>query len=420
MKLISYLILLITKIFLITCNYDVYKNHFSIFFNRAFNRKGLEQDFGDETTNHLVYNNIFSYINFANSENINLFLTFNASDIKIVSTKYAKLIESKNDKEIKKDIFKFPKTKIDLNLNFLLENSNNEESNSYLGLSYEDNENNFINQLKKNKIIEEGIFSILYNEQSITDDSKYDGQILFGLYPHDMTSRYNKNDLNWISIIKNKENKWKMKFDSITYHKEEESFNTKNVEFALDLNLIIGPEEYKEKIYQNYFKKYISEKLCKEEIFYNRRNNQFYITYSCIPNFDVENFPSLNLYNKELNFTFVLKYSQLLSVFKGRIYLKVIFNKNKENIKWILGRSFMELYPMVFDIDNKKIGFYKIEISEDHPVILVLFLMSVFVIVLVGLHLGLKNEKKEKFENLINNDTNNINNDNDNNKLKKE
>jgi len=138
--------------------------------------------------------------------------------------------------------------------------------------------------------------------------------------------------------------------------------------------------------------------MCREEIFYNKKDNQFYITFSCSQYYDIEDFPTLSFYSKELNETLTMKYEQLLCMFKDRVFLKVVFKKNAENKKWIFGRAFMEVYPFVFDIDNKKIGYYKIKISESHPVFLFLFFILVISIFSWGLYRGTQTEKKQNIE----------------------
>ena len=282
MEINIFFLLLMTINNLISCNYEVFNNQFSIYFKREYKKIGTDKNFGDEAVNNLLYNNIFSPVIIENNKNpINLFLSFNNSDIKIIlSTPNQKDTESNNT-------FIFPKSQQKLNLNYESLNQNNKEKEkniSYLGLSLinnNKNKNSFINQLKENKIIEKRIFSVLFKENSITADSIWDGQILFGLYPHDMTSRYEEKDLNWISTNKLGLDTWSIKFDSIKYHKEEKSFNIKEVEFDIGLNLLIGPEEYRIKIYENFFKKQIENKMCKEEIFFNKKDNQFYLAYSC-------------------------------------------------------------------------------------------------------------------------------------------
>ena len=394
MKIDSYFLLLIAFNQLITCNYDVYYNQFSIFFNREIKKINREVYLGDEAINNLLYNNIYSAINIGNKTNpIKLFLCFNNSDINIK-------LPSKYKNSLEKRKFIFPGTNKELNLSFLLSEPNNEKegNNSYLGLSLnniDNNKLNFINQLKENKIIEKKIFSVLFKEKSITADSVSDGQILFGLFPHEMTSRYDEKLLNWISVQNKGIKGWEIKFDSVKYYNEESSLNIKTAEFDIGMNLIIGTEEYRNKIYEQFFKKRIEDKLCKEEIFFNKRDNQFYIAYSCGYDLDVNDFPSLSFYSRDLNYSIVLDYYQLLCIFERKVFFKVVFKKKAENKKWILGRSFMEVYPLVFDVDNKRIGFYKVEINNDHPFILLLFIVGIFVIIFITVYRGRQMLKKE-------------------------
>lgn len=406
------LILLIIKIIYIYCNYDIYRDQFSVYFNRAFNTYNNEKELNDESVNYLLYNNIFSTVKIGKSQElIYLFLTFNHSNISIISSNYLNSISynkelSTNDTILKKDIIQFPKTDISLDFQFFLNLKENDLSGniSYLGLGLknENNKNSFISQLKQNNIIKNRRFSILYKENSISDVSEFEGQILFGLLPHEMTSRYNEKELFWTSIIDKNDNindlKWKIKFDGIYYNEEKESINIKEAEFDLSLNLIIGPEEFRQKIVKNYFERFISEKLCEEEIFYNKKDNQFYLAYSCNQDYDIEDFPTLSFYNKELNGSFIMNYNQLLCIYKGKVYLKIVFKKNPENKKWILGRAFMEVFPLIFDVDNKKIGYYKIKFSENHPIFL--FIFFIFAIIIFGYFFlkGLQYQKKQNME----------------------
>ena len=408
------LVLLIIKIYHIKCNFDIYRNQFSIYFNRAYNRYNTERELNDNSINHLLYNQIFTKVNIGKTSSpIYSFLTFNHSDINIISPNYLNAItynkESiKNNTLLITDKIKFPNTEIILNLTFNLEikENNENETFSYLGLNINNNKNSFISQLKQNNIIIKKLFSILYKDYSLTGDTEFEGQILFGLLPHEMSTRYNEKDLYWTSIINDNNDvnnypndiKWKIKFDSVYYNNDKESLNTKIAEFDISLNLIIGPEEYRQKILKNYFEKFINEKLCKEEIFFNQKDGQFYYAYACEIQYDIEDFPTLNFYSKDLNETFIMNYQQLLCVFKNKAYLKVVFKKNVENTKWILGRGFMEIFPLVFDVDNKKIGYYKIQLGENHPIIVFIFFTIVVSIFGIYFYKGLKYEKEQNKE----------------------
>ena len=85
-----------------------------------------------------------------------------------------------------------------------------------------------------------------------------------------------------------------------------------------------------------FFGKQIEERVCKEEIFFNKRDNQFYITYSFGYNLEIDNFPNLKFYSKDLNYSLVLDYNQFLCIFERRIFFKVRF---KKKLKIINGYS---------------------------------------------------------------------------------
>ena len=108
--------------------------------------------------------------------------------------------------------------------------------------------------------------------------------------------------------------------------------------------------------------------------------------------------PTLSFYSKELNYSITMDYNQLLCVYEGVIYFKFVFKKNKENKKWILGRSFMELYPLVFDADNKRIGFYYVEITGDKPIVLSLLFFTVIILAGIFIYRGNKMVKEENMK----------------------
>ena len=164
----------------------------------------------------------------------------------------------------------------------------------------------------------------------------------------------------------------------------------------------------------------------------NKKDNQFYLTYSCDMDLEVNDFPSLSFYSKELNYSLIFDYPQLLTIFQKKVYFKVVFKRKAENKKWILGRGFIEIYPLVFDVDNERIGFYKTELGGQHFFVFIIFLIGIFIILVVTFHRGkqlIKEEKeakgkensgeKENKEN-IKKEENNINNEDETAKLKNE
>ena len=96
--------------------------------------------------------------------------------------------------------------------------------------------------------------NILYKDKSITDDQCLWPNFI-RIISHEMTLRYNENNLKLTPI---KDNTWKINFDLINFNNIE-NLNITEVEFDIGLNFMIGPEEYRQKIYKNYFRKYIDK-----------------------------------------------------------------------------------------------------------------------------------------------------------------
>ena len=69
-----------------------------------------------------------------------------------------------------------------------------------------------------------------------------------------------------------KDNTRKINFDLINFNNKE-NLNITEVVFDKGLNSMIGPEEYRQKIYENYFKKYTYKQIFKEDIFFNKIDN---------------------------------------------------------------------------------------------------------------------------------------------------
>ena len=130
------IILLLIAFNLILCGYEQYENHFSIFFNRERMIK-KEDNFGDEIIYKLLFNNIYTSIKFGNNQkHLNIFLTFNNSNIKLT------LPFAQKKELIVKDKFIFPRANKELNLYYYKNNNEKIDNNSYIGLSLYDIEIN--------------------------------------------------------------------------------------------------------------------------------------------------------------------------------------------------------------------------------------------------------------------------------------
>lgn len=301
------------------------------------------------------------------------------------------------------DIFELnPDNKLN-NFTFVLKpkgktDSGEPEYPNSIGLGLKDNNRkekdieslSFMEQLKRYKYIDKKIFTLLTDENSVNENRFVDGYILMGCLPHEVHPLFEEKDLKWIS---NKDTSkasksrryWHINFDSVKYNNEiiKERF----VNLDLSLNVIIGPESFRQKLLNGFFEKQLENKKCKEELFFNSKDEEHYIFYSCGNDAEFIEIPKLSFYSKELNETFELPFDKLFSQYRHRFYFNVIFNKKEQN-DWVLGQIFLNSYRFVFDAEEERVGYYKTQIPENHPFIalfcIVLALVIFFIIYLNG------------------------------------
>ena len=255
-----------------------------------------------------------------------------------------------------------------------------------IGTNYTTNneEINFINELKKNKAINDYSFTIKYITNS-------DGQLIIGGLPHEYynnSKNYKSNQYIKINSYSNKDYNlpWFIIFNKIFFeNKNNETISIQNSTKSFivhNLGFIIGTTEYKNLIFENYFKALISEEICVLEKTNNIGNKLFFYQnetfeiFSC--NLDIEKdkyrniFPNLKFQQNDFNYIFNLSFFELFLKINrfDKYYFLVIFPENKNminNNNWYLGSPFLKKYQFIFNYDSKTIGFYndKIEDKKD-------------------------------------------------------
>ena len=148
---------------------------------------------------------------------------------------------------------------------------------------------NFLEQLKSSNLIDNKIFSILYyNKEKNSQNEK--GEIIFGKLPHELNEKekfgkykLEENNLFWDNAeIGDYNLRWKLKFERIKFGNQELSeISGLLAELIIEQNVFTGTWEFKNIIHQKFFEELITKKICKEEKFYNYRENFHYFFYSC-------------------------------------------------------------------------------------------------------------------------------------------
>ena len=364
-----------------------------------------------------------SFINgFLSNENITLYTDLNIS--KIISFQNFNFIKCNPSPEIF-DI---------INRNYFC---------GYLGLQISSSNdyfewNSIIYQLKTERYIFNQKWCIIFNQNKITN---HDGALILGIKEEEYKDFFN------IGSIKNNEYKiiyssktfsnsnYGIIFDEIYYFFNNQKYNfLKFIEgiFVIDYDYIIANEEYFDSIKNNFFSKYIENKLCfidKTKKFIKTKKsdmqllNIIFCDKSKISIDELKNFPILQLKHVNFDEIFEFNYEDLFLETKNYFIFKILLNENNKRV-WNFGRTFLKKYQFIFDNDQKTItylGLNKPEEKndtkkEEHSeknffrnklyLILILVILIIGIAVLVGLFLGKKfcNQHKKKRANELDDD----------------
>jgi len=233
---------------------------------------------------------------------------------------------------------------------------------------YDESKNvSFISNLKENKLISSKIFSIKYDSNKIEED---EGTLIIGAFPHNINGDQYKEEyyekgnaiqgftgIDWILNFN------EIKYNNYTYEREIAGY------FYSEIGFIIGTEKFFEYLKKlELWKKFFDEKKCHEQKFRiddfegNDNNQRFlfeYTGYYCDKDVDVEkiNIGEILYYEKRNNFNISISGKDMWMEKDGYKYFMILQTQNYENL-WYFGKPFFKKYQMIFDCDNKMIGYY--------------------------------------------------------------
>lgn len=242
-----------------------------------------------------------------------------------------------------------------------------------------DEEINFINELKKSGIIDNYYFTYKF----ITSSS---GEVIIGGLPHEY---YNNSKLykeyQFLKINSNSANDynlpWSILFNKIYVEDKNNSKfivqNNAKSYIVPSLGFIIGTTQYKKLILEHYFNPLINEGKCQLERINNilmnndilNLKNSYFDIFSCdankIKDIHKSSFPYLRFQLNDFDFTFYFFFYYLFFEFKERHYFLVLFPEDDySNDAWYLGLPFLRRYQFIFNHDSKTIGFYNENLKE--------------------------------------------------------
>ena len=346
----------------------------------------------------------------------------NINKINISFGKYIKGILSSDNLNIKNDKNEIMKIKTDFILGLESRyNNDNIEGEVGLHLPYFESlgEYNFIHSLKRNNGINSYYwFFDLENSNMIVD-----------AFPHDIYNGiYNKDNISTINALNNKYYYiWGIIFSNIYYDEPFMSLANNNLletRFNFELRTISAPMEVINILEQNYFSKYINDKICFKETFGIHKEIFFYCKKND-KNFNIKDFRSIYFKSNNLEIAFELDYNDLFFEKDNYIYFLITFKMDKI---WNLGEIFLKKYFIVFNQDLKTMSYYqgmekekikKEGIKYKINFIHILLVMILFAIIFFGTIIYFKKGKYRKNRaNELLDDNYEYEHDNSNNKIK--
>ena len=295
-------------------------------------------------------------------------------------------------------------------------------------VNYCEEQRNIITNLNKLDIIHNYAYSIYYKNNN-------EGFIIIGEEPHNaIPNIFNENNLRKVNALSEGYDsmEWKTEFTQIYIYDNEMKIkitDTKMAKFAIEINYIVGTNNYRKIIEKYFFEKYLDQNIC----YYEKIKKQRYSVLICNnePNFDVNSFPSIFFFHKIFNYTFEFSKDDLF-LKKNNKYIFLVFFSDYDIKYFVLGKIFLKNNLLIFNQDTKTIGFYnplleeKKIIDNNNLILKIIGIMMIIICCLIGFYLSKKiyeqtrkrriNEINEQYEynsfekNDINYENNNKNN----------
>ena len=267
-------------------------------------------------------------------------------------------------------------------------------------LDESDKKYNFIDNLKKNDIINSYFWMIKYT-------SEFEGNLIIGEQPHIIDPLNYKEEELIISypFLDDLMINWGLIFDNIILG--EKNFRQyHDCHFKYEINYIKGHSEIENEL-DIYFNEFIHNGTCyKEKVNYTDNIYRFFYCNKEKYNENMKYFPKLKFYHYEFNYTFELNYKDLFIEKYDKLILMIFFDKFPFDI--FLGKPFLKKYSFLINQDTNLLGYYikknknnNIEKPNNVNFILkiILIIFGVVILLSLGVFIGkyyYKERKKNK------------------------
>ena len=263
-------------------------------------------------------------------------------------------------------------------------------------------DSNFITQLKKNGI-ETYDFTLEYLNSE-------EGRIIIGEEPFIYDNTKTRKKYRTVGAMHGKDtNNFFLNFDNIYImnNGKKEEIQSLSFKIIIDMGLIFGPDDYRQKIKSIFFDEMEKQGKCHEH--YN--NSQYF--YWCEKNAENDirnNFPTLYFDMKQFVKVFELTYKDLFKEKNDKLYFLMYFKNMNYNPYFEIGSIFLKKYSFTFNQYGNHIGYYnediKIEGEEEEPksfwenkYLWIIISILIIVFAILGYIIGKKvkdNERKKR------------------------
>ena len=288
-----------------------------------------------------------------------------------------------------KEIFKITENNIINNLSFYISYDLEKNQSGILGFkfSYKFPEYNFINQLKEKNLILSYMFYFKFK-------NLYEGEIIFGNYPHEIEkNKYDKIYLKHSRISQSFLNQdYSIQIESVKYG-EKEIAKDREFYFEIDNYFLLCSLDFHKIIKEEFFNELLEEKKCEEKKLKIGIQDVFY--YFCNNNIDLKKLKEIKFISLDFNYEFILKPDELFIKTNNKMFF-IIYFMNSYNGRWSFGYYFIKKYLIVFDQNRKLIIFYnKIKESNIQISTIIAIIFGIIIIYLIiYIYNNLKKQRK--------------------------
>ena len=248
---------------------------------------------------------------------------------------------------------------------FYIDNNQNEIS-GVIGLqilkSYSSS-SSFISSLSNIGAINRSIWSLVYN---LNYDNNF--YLVIGENPYKNYENLNPNIVKPANAYLEGTNSfWYFLFSDIKTG-DGKLNKERSAEYAPQMGVIIGTDEYKDYINKKFFYDLIKENKCyKKNVTLSQKT---YSYYECNNDININNFEPIIFTHQEFSYNFTLDKNDLFVDYNNKKYFLCVFLENNSGStyysvkRWVFGIPFVKKYSFVFDHNSKKILFYQINFEQ--------------------------------------------------------